>query len=634
MATDSLIHRERYDAEDGVSRRDIINFLLCLALTVAGGLLLLARVQPTYLGQVLALAAAFLGGTAITIKSVRTLLRRDFGVDVLASVAIWISVLLGEYIAAAIVVIMLNGGELAEDLASQRSSKALEKLIRSAPVTAHIRKNGETNDVSLDKVEIGDIALVRAGEKIPIDGVVVKGTGSVNQSAITGESVPSEKSVGSEVYANTLLENGALDIKVTKRSEETIFAHIVAQVKEAQFRKAPVQRIADRYARWFAPIILLAAIATQLIVKNPLSTAAVLVVSCPCALTLATPIAIIAAIGNAARNGVLIRGGPSLEEAGRCDIVVIDKTGTLTLGSPSVVAVKPLGEHTIDEVLAAAGSAEQRSKHFLANAILERARRIGLALKDPESFQARPGFGVVAELSGHRIVVGNLNLMKEHDIAIDEESTSYIDSESAIGRTPVVVAEDSKSLGIVSIADTLREEVSNNISHMKSTGVKKIIMLTGDNPSVANEIARRVGLNEAYSNLLPDDKANTVEKYRQQGHRVVVVGDGINDGPALAAANVGIAMGIAGTDVAMETAGIVLMTDDLSKISKVMKLSRKVISVIKQNVAFSLAVNIIGLVLSTQGFVSPVLASVVHEGNALIVVFNSLRIFRSPILKT
>jgi len=620
--------------EDDLSKLDIINFLLCLALTVTGGLLLLARVQPVYLGQVLALAAALLGGVAITVKSVRTLLRREFGVDMLASIAIWISVLLGEYVAAAIVVIMLNGGELAEDLASKRSSKAIEKLIQSAPVTARIRRSGEIIEVRLDQVQIGDIALVKTGEKIPIDGVVVKGSGSVNQSAITGESVPSEKFVGNEVYANTLLESGALDINVTRRSEETVFSRIVAQVKEAQLRKAPVQRIADRYARWFAPAILLAAVMTQLVMKNPLYTAAVLVVSCPCALTLATPIAIVAGVGNAARNGVLIRGGPFLEEVGRCDVVIIDKTGTLTLGRPRVAAVKSLGGRKIEEVLALAGSAEQRSEHFLAKAILDEARKSGSPLEDPEKFEAKSGFGVVAELFGHKITIGNLNLMNEHGIVMDEESTSYIDSESALGRTPVVVAEDSQALGIISIADTLRESVSNDISHMKATGVKEVIMLTGDNPSVANEVARRVGIDEAYSNLLPEDKAKHVEEYRQQGHRVIVVGDGVNDAPALASANVGIAMGIAGTDVAMETAGIVLMTDDLGKVARVMALSRKALSVIKQNVIFSVAVNVMGLLLSTQGLVGPVLASVIHEGNALIVVFNSLRLLGSRLLQS
>jgi len=623
-----------HHVNEGVSRRNIASFLICLGLTVAGGILLLTGFGPVYFGQSLAFAAAVLGGATITVKSVRTLFQGTFGVDLLASVAIWISVSLGEYVAAAIVVIMLNGGEIAEDIATRRSSKAMEKLIKSAPLTAHVRRNNEIVEVELAHVKIGDTALVRMGEKIPIDGIVTKGNGSVNQAAITGESIPSEKTVGSEVYANTLLESGALDIEVSRRSEDTIFARIVAQVKEAQSKKAPVERIADKYAHWFAPIILVAAVITQLVMKNPLNTAAVLVISCPCALTLATPIAIVAGIGNAARNGVLIRGGPSLEEVGRCDVVVIDKTGTVTSGKPRIVDIRPLEGQKVDDVLTIAGSAERRSEHFLAKAILEEAQRRGLDLDDPDEFQASSGLGVTAKLGGHLVVVGNLNLLRQHRIQLDDTSLTYISSQSMLGRTTVVVARDSEAVGIISISDTLREGVHNSVSRMKAMGVDKVVMLTGDSPFAARDAAQRVGIDEVYADLLPVNKVEHVREYQQQGREVIVVGDGVNDAPALATANVGIAMGIAGTSVAMETAGIVLMTDDLGKVAKIINLSRKVISVIRQNVAFSIAVNVLGLMLSTQGIVSPVLASMIHEGNALIVVFNSLRLLGSHVVRS
>jgi Cd2+/Zn2+-exporting ATPase len=620
--------------EDGnTARRDLALFLFCLVLAGIGGLLLLVGFQPKYLAESLTLVSALVGGATITVKSVRALLHRDFGVDILASVAVWISVLLGEYLAGAIVVIMLNGGELAEDLATKRSSKAIEKLIKSAPMTARIMRDGQQIEVDLDEVKVGDIALVKTGEKVPVDGVVVKGNGSVNEATITGESIPSEKVAGSQVYGNTLVENGALNIKVTRTSEEMVFARIINQVREAQSRKAPVERIADRYARWFAPVILIAAVVTQLVMKNPLYTAAVLVISCPCALTLATPIAVVAGMGNAARNGVLIRGGTFLEELGRCDVVVIDKTGTVTLGRPQVVNIKPIGGRRLEDVLALAGMAEQRSEHFLAKAILEEARKCEIPLEDPEEFQVRPGYGVVAELRGRRAIVGSMNLMREHHVVMDEETTRFVDAESALGRTTVVVAEESEPVGIISISDMPRKGIENSISQMKSNGVRKVLMLTGDNLSAAKEMARQVGIDEAYANLLPEDKVKHVEALKEEGRRVIVVGDGVNDAPALAAANVGISMGIAGTDVTMETAGIVLMTDDLSKVGKTMMLSRKVLSVIRQNVVFSILVNVMGLLLSTQGFVSPVLASVVHESNALIVVFNSLRLLRSHLLQ-
>ena len=619
--------------EENMPKRDLALFLFCLALAGIGGLLLLVGFQPKYLAESLTLVSALVGGATITVKSVRALLHRDFGVDILASVAVWISVLLGEYLAGAIVVIMLNGGELAEDLATKRSSKAIEKLIKSAPMTARIIRDGQQIEVDLDEVKVGDIALVKTGEKVPVDGVVVKGNGSVNEATITGESIPSEKVAGSQVYGNTLVENGALNIKVTRTSEEMVFARIINQVREAQSRKAPVERIADRYARWFAPVILIAAVVTQLVMKNPLYTAAVLVISCPCALTLATPIAVVAGMGNAARNGVLIRGGMFLEELGRCDVVVIDKTGTVTLGRPQVVNIKPIGSRGLEDVLALAGMAEQRSEHFLAKAILDEGWKCEIPLEDPEEFQVRPGYGVVAELRGRRVIVGSMNLMRECHVVMDEEATRFVDAESALGRTTVVVAEESEPVGIISIADIPRKGIEYSISQMRSNGVRKVLMLTGDNLSAAKEMARQVGIDEAYANLLPEDKVKHVEALKEQGHRVIVVGDGVNDAPALATANVGISMGIAGTDVTMETAGIVLMTDDLSKVGKTMTLSRKVLSVIKQNVVFSIIVNVMGLLLSTQGFVSPVLASVIHESNALIVVFNSLRLLRSHLLQ-
>ena len=615
----------RHDIET-LDKKDLFVFVFSLILTAVGSVFRIVRVQPAYLGDIVVLVAVLVGGISITVKSVQALFMGNFGVDILASVAIWISALVGEYLAAAIVVIMLNGGELIEDYVSRRTSKAIERLTAFAPMTARVRRSGHDVEVRLEEVEVGDVVLVKPGEKIPLDGVVAKGSGLVNQASITGESVPIEKSVESQVYGNTLLENGTLDIKVTRNHRETVFAHIVKQVEEAQSRKAQVERVADRYARWFAPMILLVAVATQLVTNNPLSTAAVLVISCPCALTLATPIAVVAGLGNSARNGVLIRGGTVLESIGKSDVVIIDKTGTMTLGKPQVVGVKPLGGRRVEDVLVLAGTAERRSEHSLARAILDKVKEQKLALVDPDKFHMKPGYGIVSEYANHRILVGNMRLMKEYGIELDKESTGYVDAESSLGRTVTIVAEDAEASGIISIADTLREGVQDSISQMRRAGARKVVMLTGDNLPTATDVAKQAGIDEVHANLLPEDKAKLVNEYRRQGYHVIVVGDGINDAPALAEADVGIAMGIGGTDVAIETAGIVLMTDDLSKIAKTMKLGQKVLSVINQNVIFALAVNLFGLLLSTQGFVSPVLASIIHESNALIVVFNSARL--------
>jgi P-type E1-E2 ATPase len=322
----------------------------------------------------------------------------------------------------------------------------------------------------------------------------------------------------------------------------------------------------------------------------------------------------------------LIRGGTFLEEIGRCDIVVIDKTGTLTLGRPEVVNVKPLGYRTVEDVLVLAGTAEQRSEHSLAGALLEKVKEYGIFLHELDEFNVKPGYGIVAEQRGHRILVGNLSLMKEYGIAVDSEVVSYVDSESGLGRTIVMVAEDSEMAGIVSVADTLRAGVKESLAEMKAAGAKSIVMLTGDSLPVAKQVASQVGIDEVYAGLLPADKVKCVQDFRERGHRVIVVGDGLNDAPALASANVGMAMGVAGTDVTVETAGIVLMMDDLGKVAGTMRLSRRALSTIKQNVVFALCVNISGLLLSTQSLISPVLASVIHESNALIVVFNSLRL--------
>jgi len=605
--------------------RDVVLLGFCLTLTAVSGLLqLLGLIQ--YWANILALIAAIVGGSLITFESLKELHHKHFGVDILASFAIWISVLVGEALAAAVVVLMLNGGELLEEYVAGRSSKAIEKLIKSAPMTARVHRDGKEIEVSLDDVRVDETVYVNPGEKIPVDGVVVKGNGLVNQAIITGESVPSEKFAGTDVYANTLLENGTLDIRVARKSNDTVFAHIIRQVEEAQLRKAPVERIADRYARWFAPIILSVAIITQLVTGNLISTAAVLVISCPCALTLATPIAVAAGLGNSARNGVLIRGGTYLEEVGRCNVIIVDKTGTITLGKPGVVDIKPFGDHSVADVLSIAGAAEQRSEHSLAKAVLDEAKKRGVFLAEPEDLQVRPGYGIIAKNSGHTILVGNLNLMSEHGVLLNDEAIAYMKAEAALGHTVVAVAEEVDAVGLISIADTLRAGVKDSIARMKQAGIEKVVMLSGDNLVVAQEVASQVGIDEVYANLLPEDKVKHVEEYRRKGKRVIVIGDGINDAPALASADVGIAMGVTGTDVAMETAGIVLMTDDLSKVAKTVSLSTRVLSVVKQNVIFALCVNVTGLFLSTQGLVSPVLASVIHESNALIVAFNSLRL--------
>ena len=609
-----------------LEKKRISIFALYCLLTVVSGILSFIGFEPRYISDNLALLAAVIGGAIITYGSVKSLLEKDLTVDLLASIAIIVSIVVGQYLAAALVVVMLNGGEMAEEYAARRASQAIEKLIRSAPVKARVRRDGKEVEIPVEEVRVGDSILVKLGEKIPLDGVVVKGNGLVNQASITGESMPIEKTFDREVYGNTLLEDGALEIRVTKEQKDTVFFRIVRLVEEAQANKAPVERVADKYARWFAPLIVVSALATQLLTNDLMATVAVLLVSCPCALTLATPIAVVVSMGNAAKNGILVRGGPSLEEIGKVDIVIVDKTGTLTKGSPAVVEVKALDGRSIEEIVELAAVAEKFSEHAIARAILEKAGDVGLNVEDPDDFEVLIGRGVVTKFGDKRIAVGNIRLLEEDNIVLEEPLKDYLTNQEANGRTSVFVTVDSELVGIISVADTLREDVASDINEMRRNGVKKVVMLTGDNRYIAEMISKQASIDETRAELLPEEKVEYIKSYQSQGYKVAMIGDGINDAPALTAADVGIAMGVAGTDVTIETAGIVLTTDDLSRVSKIIILSRKTMNVIKQNVVFALVVNVLGILLSTQGVITPVAASIIHESSALIVVFNSLRL--------
>ena len=612
--------------KDKIIKVRVIIFTVYCVLTVVSVILSLTSFEPRYVSESFTFLVAAIGGSIITFGSIKSLFEREFTIDFLASIAIIVSIAVGEYLAAAIVVVMLYGGELVEDYAAKKASQAIEKLIQSIPVMARVRRDGKEVEIAIEEVKVGDFVLIKPGEKIPIDGVVVKGHGSINQAAISGESMPAEKTLGSDVYGNTILEDGALEIKVTKAQKDMVFSQIVRLVEEAQANKAPVERVANRYAKWFAPVIVLIAIATQLYTNNIIATVAVIVISCPCALTLATPIAVVASMGNASKNGILVRDGPSLEQIGKIDIVIVDKTGTLTMGSPIVVEVKGLDGNSIEEVVELAAVAEKFSEHSIAKAIMQKAEDLGLNVNDPDNFELRMGYGVIAIYDNKRIIVGNKRLLEENDILFKESLRNSLTNQEINGRTSVIIVVDSKPIGFISIADTLRKGVISSIKEMRKNGVKKVIMLTGDNRHIAEMIAKQAFIDETHSELLPENKVEYIKSYQRQGYKVAMIGDGINDAPALTQADVGITMGITGTDVAKETAGIILITDDLSKVSKIMDLSQSTLNVIKQNVMFALAVNFLGILLSTQGFINPIIASIIHESSALIVVFNSLRL--------
>jgi len=602
-------------------------FVISLFTTVSSWVLSSLNLFPNLITNGLALSAVVLGGTPIFYSALKAVYSWNFRVDFLASIAIVASVIVGEYIAAAIVVLMLSGGEMLEDYASEKATMAIEKLIKTVPQQARVRRNGNEIEIHIQEVQLEDTIIIKSGEKIPVDGIVIGGTGSVNQASITGESMPTDKNVNDQVFGNTILEIGVLEVKVNRVGEDTTFSQIIRLVKEAKTRKAPIERIADRYAQWFTPIILSVAGVAFLITNDILRVIAILLIACPCALTIATPTAVIAAIGNAARKGIIIRGGSVLERTARVNMLVIDKTGTLTTGSPEVIFIKGVNGRKETEVLFLAALAERYSEHPLARAVLKKAHMFGVDVTDPSDFAVLPGQGVVTKYNGKDIAVGNRKLLEDSGIEIDEISENYVTMLEAEGKSVLLVAENQEVVGVIGVADSLRENIPQTIEKIKEIGIQKIDMLTGDTSQVAQSIGKQAGIDKANSGLLPEDKVAYIERFRKN-YFVAMVGDGINDAPALACADVGIAMGGVGTEIAMESAGIVLTNDDLSKVPEAISLSKKTLSVIKQNILLALTINILGIGFSTIGILNPIIASFIHESNALLVVLNSIRLIR------
>jgi Cd2+/Zn2+-exporting ATPase len=476
-------------------------------------------------------------------------------------------------------------------------------------------------------VKTKEVVIVRPGERVPVDGKIISGCGSINQSTLTGESIPVEKGVGDRVYCGTINESGSCEIETTQVAEDTKLAQIKRLILEAQAEKSPTQRVMDRFARYFIPAILLIAFATFLITGDPIRAITILIVACPCALVLGTPTAVVAAIGNAARQGILIKGGVFLEQMGRLKTLLMDKTGTLTHGRPKVVEIKALDGMDEKEVLYWAAIAEKRSEHPLARAIQEKAEETGLHIPHPESFENFRGKGVKAQWNSKTIILGSSEMLKGEGIEILESAKELLKSKESQGMTSLFVTLDNRLLGILSIADTLREGAKEAIDKIREQGVSEIWMLTGDSELVADRIGKQLGIRYE-AKLLPEEKVMRVKEWKKQGQTVAMVGDGVNDAPALAAADIGIAMGAVGTDVAIETADIALMTDDLKKISTVIRLSRKALRVIKENLVFAIVFNTVLVVLSAQGWVSMILGAVMHQASSLLVILSSMRLLR------
>lgn len=531
----------------------------------------------------------------------------------------------GEYLAGAIVAFMMVGGEFLEDITLERTRSAVRELVQLSPDTAWVKRDGEYISVSVEEVSLGEKVLVKPGERVPVDGTIAAGEAVINEASITGESLPVEKSSGAKVFAGTINLSGAIEVQTEKTGSQTTLGKIIKVVYEAQESKGSTQRTADRFARYFTPIILAICALVWIAEQDLMRVMAVLVIACPCALVLATPTAVVASIGNGAKRGVLIKGGITLETAGQVTAICLDKTGTLTTGRPQVVEIQPFASYTPDEVLSAAVLAEKHSEHPLAQAVMREAEGRKLSLQeDPQEFKSVFGCGVQCLHKGARIEVGNRRILEK--LTDSDAARGFLDSQEEKGRTALLVLVNGEVIGGISIADTLREQAVKAVEEIKESGVKRIIILTGDNEKVARSISRQVGIKEFKANLLPEEKLEFIRSLQKEGEIVAMVGDGINDAPALALADVGIAMGAAGTDVAIESADMALMADDLRMVPFTLGLSRKALQIIKQNIwFFAVCVNIAGITLATSGLLSPIAAAVVHNGASFLVVLNSAR---------
>ncbi len=582
--------------------------------------------------------AIIIGGYTLFIKGFNNLIRFIFDMNTLMTVAILGAAVIGEWSEGATVVILFAISEALERFSMDKARQSIESLMDIAPREALIRRGVEEIIVEVEDIQIGDVMIVKPGQKLAMDGIVIKGTSTLNQSAITGESVPVTKTIQDEVFAGTLNEVGLLEVKVTKRVEDTTLSKIIHLVEEAQAERAPSQAFVDKFAKYYTPIIivlaLLIAIVPPIILGGDWSEwiyqgLAALVVGCPCALVVSTPVAVVTAIGNAARNGVLIKGGVYLEEAGAIKVIAFDKTGTLTNGVPVVTDLITY-DSSKDEVLTISAAIEKGSQHPLASAIIRKCDEEGLNYHEVmvEEFQSITGKGVKAVVKHEIFYIGSPKLFKELHKVIDSDKMQKITDLQKQGKTVMILGTEKNLLALFAVADKLRKSSKDVIRKLHKAGIEKTVMLTGDNQRTAEGIGKEIGVSEIKAELLPEDKLNFIKVLRTNYSSVAMVGDGVNDAPALAASTVGIAMGGAGTDTAIETADIAIMSDDLSKLPYTIKLSRKALAIIKQNITFSIVIKAIALLLVIPGWLTLWIAIFADMGATLIVTLNSLRLLK------
>jgi len=586
---------------------------------------LLSDENPADASAPLYVAAALLGSIYIWWSAIKGVREGDFTADIPVSIATAAAIAIGQYSAAAIVAVLLLIGGMLEGFVAARAGRALEALARLLPDRVTVRRAGHDLIVPLTEVQVGDTVLVRSGERVAVDGQVESGTALLDQAAITGESLPIEKQPGDAVFAGTLNQSGVLEVRTTKVGDETTLGQIRRMVEEAQEQKAPIERLLNRYAKFYTPIAIVVGAILWWWSGDVLRAITMLIVFCPCVMVLATPTALVASIGNAALRGSLVKKGATIEALAKVDTVAFDKTGTLTFGQPRLIEVIALNGLPESEMLRLAAAAEKFSEHPLGQAVVRAAEARGWQVPDPEEFVPLAGLGVRARAGGHQLLLGRGDLLANEGVALPAGVETRVAHLAGEGRSVVLLAERQEVTGLLVLEDRVRPEARPVVARLNELGIRTVLV-TGDHCAAAERVASELGITEVHAGVLPQEKVAIVQRLQAGGSRVAFVGDGVNDGPALATADVGIAMGLAGTDVAIETAEIALLSDDLSKLPHLLALSRQSIRAIHQNLVFSLGVLAIAVGLTIPGILTPITGALLHELSSIPVIANSARL--------
>ena len=538
----------------------------------------------------------------------------------LISIAMFAAIAIGDLFAAGEVAFIMALGALLEDATTNRAKKGLKKLLTLAPTQGRRIRNGQEELIPAEQIQKGDLLRILPGETIPVDGTIVSGETSVDQSIMTGESLPVDKTTGEDVFCGTINRFGSIDITATKVGEDSSLQKLIRMVQDAENKQAPMQRIADRAASWLVPVALLIAILAYVFSGNIVTAVTVLVVFCPCALVLATPTAIMAAIGQATKHGVIIKSGEALEKMGKVDTIAFDKTGTLTYGRLEVSDVRPTSDAlTGEDLLTLAASAEGKSEHPLGKAIVAHAKAQSLSLLDSQDFQMDAGKGIAAQIGEKHLLCGSEKYLREHGVPLDDAASTILDQLRTEGKASILVAAEGKCIGAIGLSDILRPEAKDMVSRLDAMHAKTVL-LTGDNRKTADYFAGRVGIAEVRAELLPEEKVGSIESLRKEGRKVCMIGDGVNDAPALKTADVGVAMGSMGSDIAVEAADIALMSDDISKIPYLKRLSNATVATIKLSITLSMCINAAAIVLSLLELLNPTTGALVHNAGSCFVV--------------